>query len=77
MARHFVFGNGNILVCQDENAQIRDFYYPYVGQENHVSGKEHKNIIGYDLVTNAITVIEQLAYMSMKGMLEETKKMMQ
>ena len=42
MARHFVFGNGKILVCQDENAQIRDFYYPYVGQENHVSGKSHK-----------------------------------
>jgi len=42
MARHFVFGNGNILVCQDEHGQIRDFYYPYVGQENHVAGKAHK-----------------------------------
>ncbi|MBI2451790.1 glycoside hydrolase family 15 protein [Candidatus Pacearchaeota archaeon] len=26
----------------DKNARIRDFYYPYVGQENHVSGNVHR-----------------------------------
>jgi len=42
MARDFVLGNGHMLVCLDEHAQIRDFYYPYVGQENHVGGRVHK-----------------------------------
>ena len=42
MARDFVLGNGKILVCLDKNSQIRDFYYPHVGQENHVNGKTHK-----------------------------------
>ncbi len=42
MTRHIVLGNGNMLVCTDKNALIRDFYYPYVGQENHVSGNVHR-----------------------------------
>jgi len=42
MPRNFVFGNGSILVCFDQNAQLRDFYFPYVGQENHVNGRTHK-----------------------------------
>lgn len=42
MTRHIILGNGNMLVCTDKNALIRDFYYPYVGQENHVSGNIHR-----------------------------------
>lgn len=42
MTRHFVLGNGTILVGLDRNAYLRDFYFPYVGQENHVNGKEHR-----------------------------------
>ncbi|MDH3353141.1 MAG: glycoside hydrolase family 15 protein [Nanoarchaeota archaeon] len=42
MTRHIILGNGNMLVCTDKNALIRDFYYPYVGQENHVSGNVHR-----------------------------------
>lgn len=42
MTRFFVLGNGNMLVCMDEHAQIRDFYYPHVGQENHVQGETHR-----------------------------------
>jgi oligosaccharide amylase len=42
MTRHLVLGNGNMLVCTDKNALIRDLYYPYVGQENHVSGNVHR-----------------------------------
>ena len=42
MTRYIALGNGNILVCIDKNYRIRDFFFPYVGQENHVSGKEHK-----------------------------------
>jgi GH15 family glucan-1,4-alpha-glucosidase len=37
-----ILGNGNILVCLDRDGCIRDFYYPYVGQENHVSGNFHR-----------------------------------
>ncbi len=38
MARAHTVGNGNILVGFDHCGQVRDFYYPYVGQSNHVSG---------------------------------------
>jgi len=31
-----VLGNGNILVCFDKCARMRDLYYHYVGLENHV-----------------------------------------
>ena len=45
MSRSLVLGNGNILVCFDEKAQVRDMYFPYVGLENHVGGK-YKHRIG-------------------------------
>ncbi len=38
MARAVTVGNGNILVGLDYRGQVRDFYYPYVGEANHVSG---------------------------------------
>jgi len=30
-----IFGNGRILICEDEKGIIRDVYFPYVGLENH------------------------------------------
>ena len=42
MTRYFVLGNGNSLVCLDDKGRVRDFYYPYVGQENHVNGQKHR-----------------------------------
>lgn len=43
MARSMVLGNGNTAVCLDKFGQVRDFYFPYVGQENHIgSSQMHK-----------------------------------
>ena len=42
MTRYFALGNGRMLVDLDGVGQVRDLYYPYVGQENHVNGKEHR-----------------------------------
>ncbi|QHT61896.1 glycoside hydrolase family 15 protein [Paenibacillus lycopersici] len=39
MARHLVIGNGKILINLDRNCYIRDIYYPFVGQLNHVGGQ--------------------------------------
>jgi GH15 family glucan-1,4-alpha-glucosidase len=39
MARHLVIGNGKLLINLDEFGYIRDLYYPYVGQQNHVGGQ--------------------------------------
>ena len=33
--RPLIFGNGRILICEDEKGTIRDIYFPYVGLENH------------------------------------------
>ncbi len=38
MARAVTIGNGNLLVGLDHRGQVRDLYYPYVGEPNHVSG---------------------------------------
>lgn len=43
--RSLVLGNGNMLVCLDQNGLVRDFYFPYVGLENHV-GKNRVHKIG-------------------------------
>jgi oligosaccharide amylase len=42
MPRAIVLGNGSTLVTLDEYGLLRDFYFPYVGQENHVSGHRHR-----------------------------------
>lgn len=39
MARHLVIGNGKMLLNMDNHCFIRDIYYPYVGQLNHVGGQ--------------------------------------
>ncbi|MDN4525385.1 glycoside hydrolase family 15 protein [Fictibacillus fluitans] len=44
MPRELVAGNGKILVNIDRHLQIRDIYYPFVGQQNHVQG--HANRVG-------------------------------
>jgi oligosaccharide amylase len=36
--RDIPVGNGSLLVTFDEKYQIRDIYYPHVGQENHTEG---------------------------------------
>ncbi|MCI0679785.1 glycoside hydrolase family 15 protein [bacterium] len=38
MPRSIVLGNGRIQVCIDRHAQVRDFYFPFVGSENHLGG---------------------------------------
>ena len=38
MARHLAVGNGKMLLNMDQHGFIRDIYYPYVGQLNHVGG---------------------------------------
>ncbi|WP_270170403.1 glycoside hydrolase family 15 protein [Paenibacillus sp. SYP-B4298] len=39
MARHLAVGNGKLLVNLDNHSYIRDIYFPYVGQLNHVGGQ--------------------------------------
>ncbi|MBP9773352.1 MAG: glycoside hydrolase family 15 protein [Candidatus Peribacteraceae bacterium] len=43
MPRSLVLGNGSLLATFDEFLQLRDFYYPYVGEEDHTTyGKFHR-----------------------------------
>lgn len=39
MPKSLALANGNILVLLDKRAQVRDFYFPYVGLENHIGGR--------------------------------------
>ena len=38
MPRQILLSNGRVAVTLDSNAMIRDFYYQYVGLENHAIG---------------------------------------
>jgi len=38
MPRDIPVGNGRMLVCFDQRYQLRDLYFPNVGQENHAGG---------------------------------------
>lgn len=40
MPREIMLGNGTIAIALDNKMSIRDFYYPYVGLENHLIGHE-------------------------------------
>jgi GH15 family glucan-1,4-alpha-glucosidase len=37
MPRDIPVGNGNLLVAFDKDYLIREFYFPHIGQENHVT----------------------------------------
>jgi GH15 family glucan-1,4-alpha-glucosidase len=39
VSRDLPIGNGSLLVNFDQHYQLRDIYYPRVGQENHTSGR--------------------------------------
>ena len=46
MARPVVLGNGELHVGINAYGLVHDFYYPYVGFENHSAGKNTRHRIG-------------------------------
>jgi glucoamylase len=42
MTRYIALGNGSLLVNIDQKLQVRDFFYPHVGEENHLLKHSHK-----------------------------------
>lgn len=42
MARFIALGNQQLLVNIDQWLQVRDIYYPHVGQYNHLAGHAHR-----------------------------------
>lgn len=42
MVRHLSLGNGSLLVNLDDSLRLRDLYFPYAGQENHLQGEKHR-----------------------------------
>lgn len=37
-----MIGNGQLLICFDQNMAMRDLYYPHVGQLNHIVGRRNQ-----------------------------------
>jgi GH15 family glucan-1,4-alpha-glucosidase len=46
MARPIVLSNGGLHVGINKYGLVHDFYYPYVGLENHVAGKSLRHKVG-------------------------------
>lgn len=44
MSTALVLGNGSLLINIDEELQVKDFYFPHVGQENHLTSFINKVI---------------------------------
>jgi GH15 family glucan-1,4-alpha-glucosidase len=42
MAKSLILANGTVQVGLDQNGLVKDFFYPYIGSENHVRGLTHK-----------------------------------
>lgn len=42
MAKSLILANGNIFVGLDNHGLVRDFFFPFVGYENHVRGEPHR-----------------------------------
>jgi GH15 family glucan-1,4-alpha-glucosidase len=42
MPRSIVLGNGQLLVCLDGHGIVRDLFFDFIGQENHVGGYRHR-----------------------------------
>ncbi|MDP8235695.1 MAG: glycoside hydrolase family 15 protein [Candidatus Erginobacter occultus] len=65
MPRDIPVGNGRLLIAFDHDYRIRDFYYPRVGQENHLVG--HRFRFGFRVNGNFLWVEDlqkkRLAYL--------------
>src|SRR4030067_449089 len=48
MPRDLPLGNGQMLVAFDQSYQIRDLYWPHVGQENHAMGHPFRTGVWVD-----------------------------
>jgi glucoamylase len=48
MPRDLPLGNGSLLIAFDQNYQIRDLYWPHVGQENHAIGHPFRTGVWVD-----------------------------
>lgn len=46
MTRPLFIGNGSMLVGLDESGMVHDFYYPYVGLENHTNATDMHHKVG-------------------------------
>jgi GH15 family glucan-1,4-alpha-glucosidase len=46
MGRPVILGNGSLTVGLDENGQVHDFYYPYVGLDNLTTARSMDHRIG-------------------------------
>ncbi len=73
MARSVTIGNGNMLVGLDLKGQLRDLYFPYVGESNHVSGASGNYVhrIGV-FVDGKISWLDEPTWKVVSGMDEGT-----
>lgn len=69
MTRHIVLGNGKLLVNIDKWLQVRDIYFPHVGQYNHLIGHAHRIAV---LEDNNISWVNEESWNKELGYLNET-----
>jgi len=58
MARPIVLSNGELHVGLNDFGLVHDFYFPYVGLENHSAGKSMRHRVGV-WVDNQISWLDE------------------
>lgn len=71
MPRSIVLGNGSMLATFDEYLQLRDFYYPHVGEEDHTAyGKFHR--LGFLAEGKGFSWVNDGSWLMEPGYMEST-----
>lgn len=69
MPRALTIGNGNLLINFDDGLNMRDLYYPHVGEMDHIGG--HKNSLGV-WVDNRFSWTDEYGWETRPGYVEQT-----
>ncbi len=69
MPRALTIGNGNLLINFDRGLNMRDLYFPHVGELNHIGG--HKNSLGV-WVNGQFGWTDEVDWQRKEGYLEES-----
>lgn len=69
MVRHIVLGNQKLLVNIDQWLQVRDIYFPHVGEYNHLLGHAHKIAV---LEGNSVSWINEEGWERKLAYVDET-----
>ncbi len=72
MPKSLVLGNGNMLATLDQKGHLHDFYFPYVGMEDHTTFGHYHRLGIYEEESNKFSWFKEDHWQSARRYLDET-----